>query len=342
MRRLTSTLLDDGASFSGLERNHLFVNQAGRNFVNLSGVSGLDSLADARTNVRFDFDRDGFSDVGMVNANAPFFNVYRNTLGDRRDANRFIAIRLKGGNRQATKSTNWSARDGIGALIRVHVGDKELLREQRAGEGFGGQNSKTMLVGLGQHDRATSIKVAWPSGRQQRIESVRAGMLLTVYEDETEHKGGFNVSPYKRDGVTPRLAKSEIQATLPVAVDQKAQLSIYVTFATWCQSCRQELPGLREVLAQFAPGTVAAFGVPIDPRDTPQQLASWLAQYRPPLRLLNDISEQQRTQLAQFVMQRTASETAVPCTIIVDKNGTVRAVFPGPPTLSQIRELLDS
>ena len=86
-----------GAAISGKERNHLWFNRGGEEFVEVSAVSGLDHVGDSRTWALIDFDRDGLQDVALVNANSPLLNLYRNRLGDRAPG-RMIAVRFVGGN----------------------------------------------------------------------------------------------------------------------------------------------------------------------------------------------------------------------------------------------------
>ena len=47
-----------GASWSGKERNHLFLNRSGEQFEDLSALSGLDHIADGRVFAVLDLDRD--------------------------------------------------------------------------------------------------------------------------------------------------------------------------------------------------------------------------------------------------------------------------------------------
>ena len=293
--------------------------------------------------MRLDIDRDGFSDIGVVNANAPFFNLYRNRLGDGNTPNHFIAVRFKGGNRLANSSSQWSARDGYVATVRLQMGDRVLLREHRAGEGFAGQNSKTMLIGLGQHDVVPSIQVRWPSGKTQDIPTVSAGSLITLYENpgELQNDVGYVIGDYR----TPRpaaTARVEAKLKLPIRVDTKAKISVYVTMATWCQQCGKEFASLKRTLSQLGPGTVAAFGVPIDPSDTKSKLEEWKARHNPAIPVLDDLTEAQREGLRELLNQRTNLGVLVPTTIISDQNGAILDVIPGPPSLSQIREFLDS
>ena len=95
---MDDALLAQGASFSGHERNHLYVNIDGDDFLDVSGVTGLDHSGDSRAFASLDFDRDGWVDVAMVNANAPLFQLHRNRMGEMADAgsDRMVAVRPGG------------------------------------------------------------------------------------------------------------------------------------------------------------------------------------------------------------------------------------------------------
>ncbi len=67
-------------SLNGSERNHYFANQGGRAFVDISALSGLDNPADSRGFAVLDYDRDGWQDIALVNANEPLFNLYHNEM----------------------------------------------------------------------------------------------------------------------------------------------------------------------------------------------------------------------------------------------------------------------
>ena len=188
-------------SVSGHERNRLFWSREGRQFTDLSAVSGLDHVGDSRVFALFDYDRDGWQDVALVNANAPLLQIFRNRTGDiaaassRRD---FIALRLVGGNRAPESAAGWSSRDGYGASVVVGLDAQTIHREHRAGDGFGAQNSSTMLVGIGRRDEVATLTVRWPSGRLQETTRIPAGTQLTVYEDVSESPTGeaFVAEPY--------------------------------------------------------------------------------------------------------------------------------------------------
>ena len=133
--------------------------------------------------------------MAVVNANEPLCELFAN----RSKAGHILALRFVGGNDRDGVSREWSARDGYGVQVEVDVGGRTLLREHRAGEGFSAQNSETLLVGLGAHQRADAVRVRWPSGRTQRATDVEAGVLLTVYENPRHSPTGvaFVVVPYR-------------------------------------------------------------------------------------------------------------------------------------------------
>ena len=191
-----------GVSFSGHERNRLFLNRGDR-YLSASTVSGLDSPADGRALGLFDYDRDGWTDIAIVSSNVPLLQLFRNEVGKVLDkGGAFVAVKLVGGNREAKTSKDWSARDGYGAKIRVKTGERTLLRETRCGEGMASQDSATILIGIGTGSAADSLTVHWPSGRVTEVPTVENGRLVTVYEDPTQsgNDKAFKISEYRMPG----------------------------------------------------------------------------------------------------------------------------------------------
>ena len=167
--------LAEGASFSGSERNHLFLNQGANGFTELSGLSGVDHPADGRAFAVLDFDRDGKPDFAVVNANEPRFQLFRNRIGDNLETGTgsIIALRLIGGAMTAAPDPGWSNRDGYGARVTVELDDRTLVREHRAGEGLAAQNSSLLLIGIGDASVVPRMTVRWPSGRESVVENIK-------------------------------------------------------------------------------------------------------------------------------------------------------------------------
>ena len=88
--------LDEGMSFSGNERNCVFLNPGSREparFANASAVSGLDFPDDARGLAFFDWDGDGDLDLGFSNRTAPRIRLMRNAAPP---SGNFVSFTLEG------------------------------------------------------------------------------------------------------------------------------------------------------------------------------------------------------------------------------------------------------
>jgi len=164
-------------------------------FENRSLLSGADSIADGRGVARLDFDRDGRTDLAVINANAPRLQLFRNSTNS---SGSFAAVRLVGGQRntsaEGSSTPSWSNRDGIGARITLKIPGATLTRHLQAGEGFASQHSATLLIGLGTADQIEALEVHWPSGRQSRFEDLPTGHLLVI--DERKGDKGIAVKRY--------------------------------------------------------------------------------------------------------------------------------------------------
>ena len=169
-------------SYSGYERNKFYLNLSGQTFADLSGVSGADDISDGRTWAALDYDRDGWTDIALVNANAPLLSLYRNRIGELKKSNH-IKILLVGGADGKVPDQGLSNRDGIGAVVEVMSGDRSIKRVRRLGDGYAAQNSSTITVGIGSEVTVQSIKVRWPSGKiTKRGSPISAGSVIIMNE----------------------------------------------------------------------------------------------------------------------------------------------------------------
>lgn len=146
-----------GSSFSGHERDKLWLRDPTGAFVDVSGLSGIDSVTDGRAFAWSDLDHDGDLDVVLVSANSPQVQIFENQL-ERRDV---VAVRAP-----------------LGTRLHLASGELELRQEVRAGEGFAAQNSGTILLASG--ERAT-LRAVLPGGEEQEVE-VLSGECVTFGE----------------------------------------------------------------------------------------------------------------------------------------------------------------
>ncbi len=157
------------------EHNQLFWNQGRRaGFFDVSPVAGVTFGKEfvGRGAAFADYDNDGDEDVFIVNHGGPGI-LLRNDGGNR---NHWLQIEVRG-----TKSN----RQGIGATVRVVVGDTTQTRQVGAQSSYLSQNSLIETFGLGAATRADTVEVRWPSGARDVRAGVSANQRLLIVEGGT-------------------------------------------------------------------------------------------------------------------------------------------------------------
>ena len=335
-------------SFSGNERNKLFMNSAGKAFQDVSTYSGTDSAADSRCFALWDYDHDGATDIALINSNAPHFEVFHNEHQQRANQESgFVVVRLVGGNREPKASESWSNRNGVGARIVVKSGPHELVREVCRGQGFSNQNSAQMVLGIGAVSRADSVTVQWPSGRSQSVENLDSGMRVTIFEnaEETTDRSGYQIEEYlpakaNENKISRSRSPGLFKFNVPKAQEQ-SRIRVLIGMATWCDTCRNKLPAVKKLVETIDDPAVAFIGVPIDPEDTTEKLNEYARKNDPAYALLDDLGSVYRKGLAGHLRQQLGSD-ALPNTVITDAEGNPLKTQFGLPTVSEIRRLVES
>ncbi len=334
-------------SLNGHERNHYFSNRSGQSFQDVSALSGLDNIADSRGFAVLDYDRDGWQDVALVNANEPMFNLYHNEMGATAPDGGVIAIRFVGGNRSALPSREFGCRDGYGARVSLDLGDTTLVREHRCGDGWSIQNSATMIVGIGASSRVDSLTVTWPSGAKTNAADIPEGTLLTVFENPADapesnpvQRAPYRV-PQKPMEATAIPRKKFAVATADRAAKPEFRLRVYTTFTTTSPAYLEDLLRLKYLRETLRPEGVDFVAVPIAASDDRQKLGSYAATYRPDTRLMGVPADQRDVAAAVFT-QVFGSEPPLPSSVITDGEGLILATETGLPGISVLRKLLRS
>ena len=331
-------------SFSGNERNHLFMNRQGESFSDVSSLSGLDEIADSRSFAIWDFDRDGLQDIVLANVNSPVLRLYRNQLGEHADetvdTGNFVAFRFVGGNKKSTPDAEFSNRDGIGAKVVLSFDQYSTVRENRCGEGLAAQNTEVIHFGIGDRDLVPMVEVRWPSGKKQKIESVPAGKLVTVFENPTESpdESGFLVADYKLAKRPANREPEEYQKGI-FATDQAtgSGLRLYVSIATWCDNCKKHLAQVEMLRNHFDESELELIAVPIDPNDVDSVLADYQEKFKPAFKPFGSWTPKDSNNFNKLIRKQLNCDL-FPASIITDGNGTVLNAFPGVPTISEVIE----
>ncbi|UCE93636.1 MAG: CRTAC1 family protein, partial [Flavobacteriaceae bacterium] len=150
----------------------IFYNEGGK-FLNISDQVGESFKAPVvgRGIATADIDKDGDTDVLLtVNGGSP--KLFRN---DTESKNHSITIQLKG------KKPNQYA---FGAKITLWNKGVKQNRMLRTGSSYLSQSDiSNVIMGLGQNEKADSIRVTWPgSGKKTIIKEYRSGSPLVITE----------------------------------------------------------------------------------------------------------------------------------------------------------------
>lgn len=269
-------IFKEGFSFSGYERNGLFLNQAGEKFKDISGVSGVDSILDGRSGVMADFDNDGDLDLFQTTIQGDGHLFYRNNVGQE---NNSIRLTLQG-----TKS----GTDAFGTVVRVKTPTGIQTRIKSGGNGFMAHPDGRIIIGLGSEQSAEWIEILWPSGLRERWEQVRAGSSLRIIEGENKNLTNLDFA-YNRINLPDPISEEESNWGL-LAVEKGSSLPVlkvrrlnddgtatptelkldgpaYINFwATFCGPCRKEMPELAALYPEFQKKGVKLIGLSLDTR----------------------------------------------------------------------------
>ena len=118
-----------------------------------------------------DIDNDGDLDLLIANV-GDTADLLRNDGGNRENS---LLIRTIGSK---------SNRDGIGARLKLTIGNRVLLRYVKAGSSYLSQNDLRVHFGLGNVASADRLEIVWPSGAVEVLSAIAANQIVTVREGE--------------------------------------------------------------------------------------------------------------------------------------------------------------
>lgn len=167
LARHNGQIFAEGRSFSGNERDKVFVNDGEGRFVDLSSLSGADSANDGRAVITFDADDDGDLDLFVHETQRERHALYRN---DVTDGGRGVKIRLAG-----------RAPEAIGAVVTVTAGGRTVSQVMTRGAGFVTCQAPELVFGLGDAKKAVA-SVRWLGGETERFEGLAAGGCYLLEE----------------------------------------------------------------------------------------------------------------------------------------------------------------
>ena len=323
-------MFGQGFSFSGYERDPLYLNLGTKKFVDISGVSGIDSITDQRAGVFADFDNDGDLDVFSTTIQNQAHLLFRNNVGQ---DNNYLRIALEGGSE--------IGRDAFGSVVRVKTSAGILTKIKSGGSGFISQHDPRLLFGLGKDQKAEGIEVTWSNGKVEKFDAEAVAGLTLILKQGTGKAQQVALGkaklpdPLTKAEVFARGLKISIGKPLPdVALKTlsggasslrkqfKAGRSTLINiWATWCLPCAKEMPELEKIKTKLAARGIDVIGINVD-TETGVNIRKYVSDKRITYPILIGG--------VPIIEQLYATdELSVPLSILVDGKGVVKEIIPG-------------
>lgn len=162
-----------GHNLSAYERKRYYLNVPGsirgRDFIDISYLTGADNDGDGRCMVGADFRNNGRLDVVLRQVGGGPLMIYENNFPQRH----YLKVSLRG-----VKSNKL----GIGARLVATAKGQQLVREQFPVNSFRSQAPNVVHFGLGDAENVERLVIRWPSGQEQELKDVKADRHIVVTE----------------------------------------------------------------------------------------------------------------------------------------------------------------
>ena len=325
-----SLMFGQGFSFSGYERDPLYLNIGGKKFSDISGISGIDSITDGRAGVFADFDNDGDLDVFSTTIQHQGSLLFRNNVGQ--DSG-YLRISLEGG--------AGSPRDAFGSIVRVKTAAGILTKIKSGGSGFISQHDPRLVFGLGENGAPEWVEVTWANGKVERFTGeFKAGGTFLLKESTGKAQAvalgvAKLVDPLTKAELFARSLKIAIGKQLPDLPVKRlngtaARLSsqfrpgrstLINIWATWCVPCAKEMPELERIRPLLAARKIDIVGLNVDTEPNVN-----IGKYIAAKRITYPIFVGSVGAIERIY---ATDELSVPLSILVDERGVVRELIPG-------------
>ncbi len=322
------TVFKKGFSFSGYERDLLSISRGDGTFLDISGVSGVDSISDGRGSLAADFDNDGDLDLFLTAAQGNAHFLYRNNIGDE---NRFLRITLEGTS---------SGKDAWGTVVRLKGPHGIESKVKAGGAAFLSQNDPRLLFGLGDAGKVDWLEVTWPGGAVTRLENLAADRSIRIVEGKEgyeilEDRSFRLVDPirpeeeflgrlgFRKGDLFPNLALHPVEGggTSLGAILHPGRKTLVNLWATWCVPCAKEMPELQALFPALEKAGVDLIGVSVD-MDTAAAIPKTVAERKVTYPILV-------TDEAGMNALFPTGRATVPVSVLLDEQGRVLDLFPG-------------
>lgn len=172
--------------------------------MDIAKPTGSNCVKDSRGVAIADFNNDGKLDL-VINNNNEKPTLYINNIVK---SGNFAAFQLVGAK---------SNRDAIGAVVRLSINGKTMMRQVEAGSGYASESLLPVHFGLGAADKIEAVEIRWVNGTTQRFDqSQTAGWVnkqMRIEEGSAEVK---EISPRGNNSVPNMVAVRKKTANSPM------------------------------------------------------------------------------------------------------------------------------
>jgi len=321
-------IFKEGFSFSGYERDLLMLNLGTGKFLDVSGVSGVDSISDGRGSVFADLDNDGDLDIFLTTAQGEAHYLFRNNVGQ---DSAWLRVDVEG---------TTAGRDAYGTVVQVKSSAGLQTKVKSGGGGFLSHHDGRLLFGLGDDEAAEWVEIVWPGGETQRIDHVPARTALRV----TQGEEGFVELAENRFTLVDPLPRSEaflahlgIRKGEPLPdfalrgaagngvrfrdLLRPGRRTLVNFWATWCVPCAQEMPELQRLYPRLERAGVDLVGISVD-LDTAANVPAYVASRGVTYPIYT-------TDESTLELLYPSGEATVPLTVLVDEEGRILEILSG-------------
>jgi hypothetical protein len=156
-------------NLSAYERSRAWLNVRGKDFLDISYLSGADNDGDGRSVVAGDFSNNGRLDVVVRKVGGGALQFYENRFPQRH----YLEVTLRG---------TQSNRQGVGARLVAVVHGQQLVREMYPQNNYRSQMPNIVHFGLGDQEKVERLIIRWPSGAEQVLTDVAGDRHIVVEE----------------------------------------------------------------------------------------------------------------------------------------------------------------
>jgi peroxiredoxin len=340
---LSHMIMEQGASWSGREKNCAYLNLGNGNFANVSASTGADYSDDARAVALLDWDGDGAMDLLVKNRTAPRLRLLRNQATS---DHHWLRVKLQG--------TGKSNRDAIGARLRLLPAEgKTLMRSIYAGDSYLAQSSRIQHFGLGDSSDPVALQVTWPDGAVESFQdlAVDQGYLLVQGAGKVAplpmyYLPGFAKVPTSKLAADTDSSRRAVLADrlplsnfpLPAYANPKRKVSdlkggpvLINLWATTCANCFRELADFATHAEQLSAAGLRIVPMNTGPKEDEAHAhekiqALGMDQHAGP----NDDSFMGPLQLLFTEVMGPNAPSVLPTSLLLDNQGRLCVVYQGP------------